>query len=59
MFIEEIKNSDGRLDFRAMANALSKSEGIRWAEACLEIKKRYPESRAFFGAPPPAEATAR
>lgn len=35
-----------------MARDYMRETGCRWAEACLEIKRRYPESRESFGAPP-------
>lgn len=38
--------------FRAMANDYMKEKKCRWSEACLEIKRCYPEARAVFGAPP-------
>lgn len=43
---------EGSVDYRAMANEYMSQHKCRWSEACLEIKRRYPESRAFFGAPP-------
>jgi len=38
-------------DYREMAQAYKEKHNCRWSEACLAIKKRYPEARAFFGAP--------
>ncbi len=37
--------------FRQMAEEYCKEHGCRWAEACLAVKRRYPESRTAFGAP--------
>lgn len=56
--LQEIKKSSGQLDFHAMATQYMKEHKCRWSEACLEIKRRYPESRAVFGAPP-AKAAAK
>ncbi|MDC0934766.1 hypothetical protein OAS39_00665 [Pirellulales bacterium] len=38
-------------DYFAMARAIMKERGCRWSEACLEIKRKYPEAAAAFGAP--------
>ena len=40
------------IDYRQMATDYAKEHKCRWSEACLEIKKRHPESRGYFGAPP-------
>lgn len=39
-------------DYREMAVALMEKKKCRWTEACLEIKRKHPESRGHFGAPP-------
>ncbi len=39
-------------EYRAMAHQYMEKHKCRWSEACLEIKRRHPESRAEFGAPP-------
>jgi len=38
-------------DYRELAEAYREKHNCRWSEACLAIKRRYPESRAAFGAP--------
>ncbi len=42
----------GPVDYYQMARDYQKERKCRWSEACLEIKRRHPESRAAFGAPP-------
>jgi hypothetical protein len=42
--------------FRKMATQYATEHKCRWSEACLAIKKLYPEARAAFCAPPPIEA---
>jgi len=37
--------------YRDLAQAYQKKHKCRWSEACLEIKRKYPESREAFGAP--------
>lgn len=44
-------DSKKETDWRQMAKDYMKATGCRWSEACLEIKRRHPEARAFFGAP--------
>ena len=41
------------VDYRQLANVYMREHKCRWTEACLAIKKRFPESRASFGAPEP------
>jgi len=41
-----------QIDYFQMAKDYQKEKKCRWSEACLEVKKRHPESRAAFGAPP-------
>ena len=41
--------------FRELATQYQEKHKCRWSEACLAIKRRYPESRAVFGAPPRKE----
>jgi len=36
---------------RAAAQEYMREHGCRWSEACLEIKRRYPETQALFGVP--------
>jgi hypothetical protein len=38
--------------WRALATTYMAEHKCRWAEACLAIKKKYPEAREAFGAPP-------
>lgn len=38
-------------DYRQLAADYQEKHHCRWSEACLAIKKRYPEARDFFGAP--------
>lgn len=45
--------------FRQLAREYMREHGCKWSEACLEIKRRYPESRALWGAPPPDESRRR
>jgi len=42
---------DATTDFKAMAMEIMEKKKCRWAEACLEVKRRHPESLAFFGFP--------
>lgn len=44
--------SEGQVDYYQMAKEYQEKHKCRWSEACLEIKRRYPDSRAVFGAPP-------
>ncbi len=37
---------------KGLATAYQEKHKCRWSEACLAIKKRHPEARAAFGAPP-------
>ncbi|MGD9632549.1 MAG: S49 family peptidase [Pirellulales bacterium] len=46
----EVEPSD--VDFRQLARAYMEKNKCRWAEACLEIKRKYPEAQTFFGLPP-------
>jgi hypothetical protein len=56
--VTEIRDEKGNLDFKAMAEQYMKEHKCRWSVAALEIKHRYPASRAVFGAPPaPAQRT--
>jgi hypothetical protein len=34
-----------------LARDYQKQYKCRWSEACLMVKRRFPESRALFGAP--------
>ena len=45
-------SEEGPVDYYQMASDYQKEKKCRWSEACLEIKRRHPESRATFGAPP-------
>lgn len=42
------------VNYHQMATDYQKEKKCRWSEACHEIKRRYPDSRATFGAPPKA-----
>lgn len=44
--------SEGQVDYYQMAKEYQAKHKCRWSEACLEIKRRHPESRSVFGAPP-------
>lgn len=47
-----LMTDDQKLDtFRAMAKEYMAEKKCRWSEACLELKRRYPEARVAFGAP--------
>jgi len=37
--------------YREQARAYMDDHQCRWSEACLAIKRKYPESRSAFGAP--------
>lgn len=37
--------------YRAMAQQYMEKHNCRWSEACLAIKRQYPEARVAFGAP--------
>lgn len=47
--------STEQVDYYELARDYQKEHKCRWSEACLAIKKRYPESRAVMGAPPRQE----
>jgi signal peptide peptidase SppA len=40
------------VDYKQMAVELMEKKKIRWSQACLEIKRKYPDARIAFGAPP-------
>ncbi len=42
------------MDYRQAAVDYQKDHKCRWSEACLAIKRRNPDARAYFGAPPVA-----
>jgi hypothetical protein len=48
------EGDEGGIDYRALAEERMKAKNCRWSEACLWVKRQYPESRAEFGAPPAA-----
>lgn len=46
--------TDEPTDYRQLALDYQKDHKCRWSEACLAIKRRNPDARAYFGAPPTA-----
>ncbi len=44
-------DKEDAVDYHSMARGYQKSNGCRWSEACLAIKKQHPEARTHFGAP--------
>lgn len=52
-------DTEKKLDFDQMARDYQEKAKCTWAQACLEIKRRYPEARAFWGAPPRAQDVSR
>jgi hypothetical protein len=54
---DTVANMSGgqRLDhFRQLASEFKQEHKCTWAQACLAIKRKYPEAREAFGAPPKA-----
>lgn len=45
-------DAEGGVDYYQLAADYKEKKKCRWSEACLEIKRRYPEARAAMGAPP-------
>jgi hypothetical protein len=52
--VSGVRSDEGEAqpDWRQLAQERMKATGCRWSEACLYVKRRHPESQAFFGVPP-------
>jgi len=49
--VAQTGNEEGEMDFRQLAMDFQEKRQCRWSEACMHIKRKYPESQEFFGMP--------
>ncbi|TWT29314.1 hypothetical protein KOR34_52240 [Posidoniimonas corsicana] len=49
--------SNSNIGYRELAEEYMDKHKCRWSDACLAIKRRYPEAIAAFGGPPPLRSS--